>query len=155
MSYDSWKDTLEHIRNVQSKLLKVVEDLTERALEHDKSKLESPEKEIYDKYSPALRTVEYNSKEYKAILKEMKVGIDHHYSVNRHHPQFFPDSINAMNLIDLIEMLVDWKAAGERHTEKPIDIFQSIEINSDDEHFKIDPQLKQILLNTATYLWYE
>ena len=85
----------------------------------------------------------------------MKLGIDHHYSVSRHHPQYFADSIDGMNLIDLIEMLVDWKAAGERHKDKPTDIFRSIEINSDEEHFNISPQLKQILLNTATYLWYE
>jgi len=145
MTYDSTQDTLVHIGNVRSKLLKVISDLADRAFIHDKSKLEEPEKSIYDKYSPALRTVEYNSKEYKAILKEMKVGIDHHYSVSRHHPEFFADGINGMNLLDVIEMIVDWKAAGERHTEKPTDILKSIEINA--ERFHMDEQLKQILLN--------
>lgn len=155
MNYDSWKDTLEHIQNVRLKLYAVVQDILHRAAIHDCSKLDEPEKSVYDKYTPMLRTLEYNSSAYKETLKKMKIGIDHHYSISRHHPQFFADSIDGMNLIDLLEMLVDWKAAGERHVEKPTDIFRSIEINSDDEHFKISPQLKQILLNTATYLWYE
>ena len=42
---------------------------------------------------------------------------------------------------------------GERHVEKPTDIFKSIDINV--ERFKIEPQLAQILKNTASYLWYE
>lgn len=153
--YDSKQETLEHIKNVQGKIMKVITELVSRALHHDSSKLESPEKEYYDQYTQHLRGLEYNSHAYKETLKKMQPGINHHYSVNRHHPQFFADSIDGMNLIDLLEMLCDWKAAGERHTLKPTDILQSIEINSDDEHFKISPQLKQILKNTATYLWYE
>lgn len=153
MTYDSTKDTIEHISNVSSKIIKVVSDLLERAWKHDASKLESPEKEIYDEFTPKLAELEYGTDEYREVLKEMKVGIDHHYSVNRHHPEFFTDQIDGMNLVDLIEMICDWKAAGERHKDKPTDIFKSIEINA--ERFKIEPQLKQILLNTATYLWYE
>jgi len=153
VNYDSWKGTLDHIQNVRLKIYKVVEDLLRRSLLHDMSKLEAPEKEIYDKYTPLLNGMEYGSPVYRETISKMKVGVDHHYTNNRHHPEYFPDGINAMNLVDLIEMLCDWKAAGERHNLKPIDIFQSIEINAG--RFKIDPQLKQILLNTATYLWYD
>ena len=151
--YDSIKDTIEHINNVRSKILKVVADLIERGFRHDASKLESPEKEYYDKYTSALRTLEYGSQAYKDTLKKMQPAIDHHYSVSRHHPEYFADSINGMNLIDLLEMVIDWKAAGERHTLKPTDIFKSIDINA--ERFHIEPQLVQILKNTATYLWFE
>lgn len=153
MTYDSKNDTLEHIRNVQQKIFNVVSYLMDRAFNHDRSKLEEPEKSVYDLYTPNLKTLEYNSKEYKDTLIKMEVGISHYYSVSRHHPEYFADSINGMNLIDLIEMLCDWKAAGERHVDKPTDILKSIEINA--ERFHIDEQLKQILLNTATYLWYE
>ena len=151
--YDSLVDTKMHMLSVLSKILIIVQDLIERASNHDKSKLESPEKEIFDKFTPLLRDLEYGSQEYKNTLKDMQVGIDHHYSVNRHHPEFFVDGINGMNLVDLIEMLCDWKSAEERHTQYPGDILKSIETNS--ERFKIDPQLKQILFNTATYLWYK
>lgn len=151
--YDSTKETVEHISNVRSKILKVVADLIERGFKHDATKLEQPEKEYYDRNTPTLRTLEYNSQAYKDTLKRMQPAIDHHFSVSRHHPEYFADGINGMNLVDLLEMIVDWKAAGERHVEKPTDIFKSIEIGV--EKFGIDPQLKQILLNTATYLWYE
>lgn len=150
--YDSWRDTLDHIQNVRSKISGVIIHLLHRSEVHDLSKLESPEKEYYDKYSPMLRTTEYGSKEYKEFLKEMQVGIDHHYNHNSHHPEYYVDGINGMNLIDLIEMICDWKAAGERHKDKPTDILKSIEMNA--ERFHIDDQLKQILLNTATYLYY-
>lgn len=152
MPYDSWKDTLNHIQNVRLKMHEVITDLLQRAAFHDCSKLEEPEKSVYDKYTLPLRTLEYNSDAYKEVTKKMKVGLDHHYSLSRHHPEFFVDGINGMNLLDIIEMLVDWKAAGERHTAKPIDIFKSIDINA--ERFKMEPQLVQILKNTATYLWY-
>lgn len=151
--YDSKNDTLKHVQNVRSKIMKVVNDLVERAFCHDQSKLEEPEKEYYDKYTQGLRALEYGSNAYKEVIKKMQPGIDYHYAHNRHHPEFFADGINGMSLLDLIEMLCDWKAAGERHVDKPVDILRSIEINA--ERFHIEPQLKQILLNTATYLWYE
>lgn len=150
---DSREENLKHIENVRSKIMKVVMDLIGRAIRHDATKLDEPEKSMYDKYGFLLGTLEYGSDAYKDILKKMKPAIDHHYSSNRHHPEYFADGINGMNLVDLMEMLVDWKAAGERHTKYPGDIFKSIEMNT--ERFHIDPQLKQILLNTATYLWYE
>lgn len=50
-----------------------------------------------------------------------------------------------MNLFDLMEMLVDWKAASERHKEG--NIFKSIEINV--KRFKISEQLHRILYSTA------
>jgi hypothetical protein len=153
MTYDSTRDTLNHIENVRSKLLRVISEFVGRAFKHDASKLLPPEKEAYDLYTPGLRDLEYGSEEYKNVLKKMQPAIEHHYSVSRHHPEFFVDGINGMNLIDMIEMLCDWKAAGERHTTKHVDIFRSIDINV--ERFKIDPQLAQILKNTANYLWYD
>lgn len=151
--YDSWKDTLEHIQNVRLKLFQVVQDILQRSAFHDITKLEEPEKSAYDRHTPSLRTLEYGSDAYKAVLAKMKPAIDHHYSMSRHHPEYFADSVSGMNLIDLLEMICDWKAAGERHKLKPTDIFKSIDINV--ERFQIDPQLAQILKNTATYLWYE
>jgi hypothetical protein len=56
--------------------------------------------------------------------------------------------INGMTLIDLIEMICDWIAAGLRHADG--DIFKSIKINK--ERFDISDQLTQILINTAEFL---
>lgn len=53
-----------------------------------------------------------------------------------------------MDLIDLIEMICDWKASSMRHENG--DIKKSIEINQ--KRFNYDDTLKQILLNTINFL---
>ena len=78
----------------------------------------------------------------------MKVAIDHHYANCRHHPEHFAKGINEMTLVDLIEMLADWKAASERQNNG--NILKSIEMNA--QRFGYDDQLKQILLNTVRML---
>ena len=50
-----------------------------------------------------------------------------------------------MSLWDICEMFCDWKASSER--VRAGNILKSIETNA--ERFKIDNQLKQILINTA------
>lgn len=57
--------------------------------------------------------------------------------------------IEGMTLIDLIEMLCDWKAASERHADG--DVIKSIEINTG--RFQIGDHLRMILLNTAKEFW--
>lgn len=75
----------------------------------------------------------------------MKPALDHHYAHNRHHPEHFPDGIRGMSLLDLVEMLADWKAATERHADG--DLARSIEINQ--ARFGYGDELKVVLRNTA------
>ena len=53
-----------------------------------------------------------------------------------------------MTLVDLVEMLADWKAATERHADG--DMGRSLELQRD--RFKIAPQLMSVLWNTARSL---
>ena len=78
----------------------------------------------------------------------MKVALDHHYATYRHHPEHFREGINDMNLIDIVEMIADWKAASERQHDG--NLLVSIEKNA--KRFNIDDQLKKILVNTAKTL---
>lgn len=142
--YDSRLATHEHIAVVQGMIGKVIIALTQRLLNHDKSKLTSPEVEYFDKYTPRLRGLVYNSPEYHACLAEMQPGLNHHYAVHRHHPQHFPRGIHDMSLIDLLEMLIDWRAATFRHDTG--NIIKSIEENQ--KRFGYGDELKQIFLNT-------
>ena len=141
---DSVFDTVLHIRKVQYYMNMVIWELIERSRTHDQSKLESPEKETFDKYSNLLHDSIYGSDEYKQFLKEMKPALDHHYKNNCHHPEFSKDGINGMTLIDLLEMLVDWVAASKRHATG--DIKKSLEINQ--KRFVYTDELKKIFLNT-------
>lgn len=148
--YDSSKDTLTHIKRVAELLLKCSTELLKRANEHDNSKLQTPEKELFDKYSPLLAGLQYGSDEYKQALLDLKPALDHHYKNNSHHPEHYQNGVNDMNLFDVIEMLVDWKAATERHLTG--NIHKSIEINQ--KRFEISEQLNKILSNTIKYLGY-
>jgi hypothetical protein len=123
--------------------------MNRRGLIHDQTKLESPEKEIFDEYTPKLKNTTYGSEEYSKYLKEMKIALDHHYKNNRHHPEHFNNGIRDMNLIDLIEMFCDWLSATERHDDG--DIFKSIEHNQ--SRFDYSDELKDIFDNTAKFYY--
>jgi len=147
MSASKFK-TMRHIETVRNYLNAVIKELMTRQEQHDQSKLESPEVETFEEYTPKLRGVTYGSDEYRQNMREMKPAIDHHNSVNRHHPEHFKAGIREMTLIDLIEMLCDWKAAGMRHDDG--DIFKSIYKNK--ERFGISDQLESILVATAIWM---
>ena len=199
--YDSTNDTLDHIHRVKALMERVGLDVLGRGVSHDATKLLPPEKPIFDEFTPKLKGCTYGSDEYKGYLKEMSKALEHHYRMNRHHPEHFRlwkcsvcdgvfrdaetrpsdcyegnprfcpkccpvgtimecilepranvEGMGGMNLIDLLEMLADWKAASERPADG--DIKRSLEIN--EKRFNIPKPLMQILWNTVRDLgWYE
>jgi len=177
MKDNSQFKTMRHIETVRNYLNLIIKRLLIRQEEHDQSKMQEPEISTFEKYTPKLRGVTYGSEEYRKYMKEMKPAIDHHNAVNRHHPEHFtkfncngchkdfinmPDTcdicgysqfqkesdISQMNLIDLIEMICDWKAATLRHADG--DIEKSIETNQ--KRFGYSDELKKIFQNTARIL---
>jgi hypothetical protein len=171
---DCIRDTKEHISQVREFMMVVSNRLIERALVHDKSKLESPEVEIFTEYTPKLKYSTYGSDEYKGFLKGMGEALEHHYAHNSHHPEHFKkyvcngcfkeyrempnhcdvcmysqfqveSDITQMNLLDIVEMFCDWKAATMRHVDG--DIMKSIEFNK--KRFKYSDDIEQIFKNTA------
>jgi len=150
---DQRPETKKHIVQVQKLIGGAGTKLMLRAYYHDQSKLETPEREIFDEFTPKLRGTTYGSDEYKGYLKDMKVALDHHYANNRHHPEHFKNAQNGgtweplrqMNLIDIVEMLCDWKAATMRHDDG--DILNSIAFNQ--KRFGYSDELKAIFLNTV------
>jgi len=145
MDYDSFKDTIDHICKVKSLADEMIMTIKVSIDDHDVSKLESPEKELFDKYTPLLSSVTYGSDKYKKYLSEMGKALEHHYQNNRHHPECFENGINGMTLMDLIEMFCDWKAASLRHNDGSFS--KSIEINK--QRFNLSDQLFSIFINTA------
>lgn len=138
-------ETIKHIENVRKYIKLLTDMLVLRGIKHDASKLESPEVEIFTEATPKLAGLTYGSAEYEASLEEIKVALDHHYAANRHHPEHFPNGINDMTLVDIVELLCDWKASSLRHNDG--NLLKSIELNA--ERFGYDEQLKQIFINTA------
>jgi len=141
--YDSKLETLLQIKRLNELLNKAAIELLDRAIVHDKSKLEQPEKDLYDRLTPLLKKVPSNSDKYKDLSKQYKIAIDHHYKNNRHHPEHYKNGVDDMTLFDVIEMAMDWLVdVGD----SPNDIFKLLKENK--EKYNLSEQLGSILENT-------
>ena len=145
-NFDSTIDTREHIQNIRRVFLeKFLPELLQRFAVHDQSKLEEPERSCYDEFIPKIRVAEYGSDEYEEIRSQMqRDGLDHHYQVNRHHPEHFPNGVNGMNLIDFVEYVLDCYAASMR-SKTPFE--KTMKTNMD--KYDIPEMLQNIVFNTV------
>lgn len=141
---DSFRDTIEHRRMVQRLGRVFSRELVRRLRQHDESKLKEPEKSAFDEHTAALAETTYDSEEYHAALEAMRPAIEHHYAENRHHPEHFEEGVAGMNLIDLVEMFLDWAAATIRHDDG--DLVESVRTNKD--RFGLSDDLASILENS-------
>lgn len=99
----------------------IFDELTLRANNHDRSKFSEPELTPY-----IWLTWSYHCKKNNIPFK-FPIGMDqkirdakfHHVANNRHHPEWHLD-LNDMTTVDLIEMVCDWKAAGQEFGEKSL-----------------------------------
>lgn len=141
---DSRIETTKHILRVKDLIREFRELLQQRGIDHDDSKLKEPEKTGFDEFTEKLHGVTYGSPEYKQMLMDLKPILDHHYSNNSHHPEHHENGLDGMDLLDIVEMLMDWKASTERHDDG--DIRKSLDINK--TRFNMSDQLYNILKNT-------
>ena len=139
------EDTQNHICDVRNIIELFQRELRNRAMSHDYSKLSDEEFPVFKEVLDNSKSAKYGTPEYDAVKKKLLPALEHHYKENRHHPEHFIDGIDGMNLVDVLEMLVDWTAATQRH--KDDNIMNSIKINAKKYH--INPQLENILINTV------
>lgn len=143
--------TLKHVHTVRSLIYVMVEELDRRATNHDRSKFEEPEQSVFASTFQELGKTPYGTPEYEDLLRRVKPALDHHYANNRHHPEHWPHGIDDMTLIDLVEMLCDWKAATQRN--KDGNIRKSVEHNA--KRFGMSDQLRKIFENTVREMFQE
>jgi hypothetical protein len=141
-------ETMRHIEQVRRFLTLFVTELLDRAMLHDQSKMATPEAEMFAEFTSKLAASTYGSPEYEGFRAAMGPALAHHYAKNRHHPEHFANGVDDMNLLDLVEMFCDWKAATLRHNDG--NIRKSIETNA--KRFGLSPQLVRILENTADFV---
>lgn len=149
----NWKETKKHVWWVRWYMLHAVAALLKRAYEHDASKFGPKEAPFFASAVRKLAGTPYGTQEYKDLLNSIKPAVKHHQSNNTHHPEYhYPESsawnctlYQAMPLLDQIEMLCDWKAAGRRHNTGSL--MKSIEVNKD--RFKLTDYEVQSLYDTA------
>ena len=110
--------TREHIQHVIDNMNEVTQNLQERAKNHDKSKLEPPEINDYQESAESLVNPEpYGTEAYEQTRQTISPALEHHYRVNSHHPEHYEGGVMDMTLLDMLEMLCDWKAASLRHED--------------------------------------
>lgn len=141
--------TIAHIANVQEKITNFCFLMQGRGLRHDASKFEPEEagplqelQDLIDREGPAA----FGSEEYARRSKILGGMTTHHYARNSHHPEHYPNGIAGMNLMDLVEMFLDWKAASERGQDPAMNLTFLA------RKYSIDPMLLSILQNTAREL---
>lgn len=142
-------ETLLHIQKVNF-INMIVTELLKRGQNHDQSKLDHPEVECFAEWTPKLASCKFGddgeiTDEYKEMLANLKPTLDHHYAKNRHHPEHYPNGVKDMNLVDLLEMICDWKAASLRQNDG--NILKSVEAVT--KRFGISKELAQIIMNTS------
>jgi len=143
--FETMCETYKHKQLVNKLIIEIIGKLQNRGITHDDSKLGDIEVDIFTKYTSKLATCKYGSEEYQQFLKEMKPALDHHYAKNRHHPEHFPNGIKDMDLVDLLEMICDWKTSTLRHNDGNI----LISIDKNQERFGYSQELAQIFKNTV------
>lgn len=122
-------------------LLKFSLQLIWRGIVHDSSKLSFEERLGFIKIIDKLETTTYGSKEYREGLKQIEPSVDKHKKRNSHHPEYYKEGIEGMNMLDLIEMVCDWKAAVKRGKDGNID--RSFEVAR--TRFNMKRELEKIL----------
>jgi hypothetical protein len=145
------EETRKHIAVVKHFLFEIIRELEKRAETHDQSKLESPEAETFEKFTSELRGTTYGTDKYKKLLDQMKPALEHHYANNPHHPEHWQKGVNDMTIVDIVELLCDWKSATLRHDDG--DMLKSIAIN--EKRFGLSPQLVSIFRNTVRALGWD
>jgi len=143
-----YKRTEEHIRRVQINALKLYnyssmfKHLPEQAKRHDESKYKTPEFLPY-----VILTHYYRCKQEGIELKtpahitdHIKKAVFHHLKCNSHHPEFWDNSVKPLNkgersaivnalkmpIIDIAEMVCDWKAMSQELGNSAEDFANSV-----------------------------
>jgi len=125
----------------------VAMELFMRAAVHDNSKFSPEEFDIYERVFPELQKHAFGSEQMKAAYEQLGPALQHHFKVNRHHPEYFEHGINDMDLIDVLEMVCDWCAASAR---SQTGIHKGLLMNK--ERFGIDDRVFSMIENTVTEL---
>lgn len=144
MSLEHTRALLEHKELVAHYLNRITHELALRGIHHDDSKFSDEEYEAYSKLAKECAEVPFGSSEHKSIVRKYRPAVEHHFAANPHHPDYHEAGVAGMTLVDLVEMLCDWKAASQRPGGTPL----KESLPGSIKHFKIEPQLASVLENT-------
>lgn len=141
-------ETILHVSEVNENLETIASELRKRGCAHDRTKFQALEFDAFVSTREKFKKANYGMPEYQECIDAVKPAVDHHHQNNRHHTGFHAKGVNDMNLIDLAEMLADWKAAERRSPDKKLVDTLAYAYNK----YGIGEQLGQVLRNTLIAL---
>lgn len=136
----------DHMLRVQSHMATMLRILMDRMVVHDQSKYSDDELDLITGKTK-LNSTPYGTDEYRQALEGVKASVSEHYRHNSHHPEHYKDGVADMSLFDLLEMLADWKAAGEQNDGS---IEKSFGVN--ESRYHVPSAIMVLLWNTAREL---
>ena len=149
---DYLADVIRHRAEVAGRLEQIISDLRRRGIDHDLTKFQEEEADIFIGTRERFKKADYGSPEYHALDAEARPAVKHHYAHNRHHVGHYPNGWRGMTLMDLLEMLADWRAAARR---SPTLSFKD-SLPRARERGGFDDTAWLLLMNTLEYLgWVE
>lgn len=113
---------IRHRDCLRANIQRLIHELERRSLRHDLSKLSTDEIEGFVRINKAAREHPYGSDEYRASMEREKGPegcITLHFTRNSHHPEYHLQDED-MGFLDLIEMVLDWKAAADTYGKQSL-----------------------------------
>lgn len=144
--------TYKHIARVRKLLGQFAVEMIRRGDRHDDSKFEPIELEPLQRMQDLIDqegNAQFGTAEYERRTAMLGDMITHHRENNSHHPEFYPNGVDGMDLFDLVEMFYDWKAASERGESATMNLAAAC------DKYRISSQTRSILFNTAARLGYK
>jgi len=142
-------DLILHSSEVSENLEVFSSELRKRGLAHDRTKFQSFEFDRFLSGWEDFKKTDYGTEKYNESPDKVTEAREHHHENNRHHVGFYENGVEGMNLIDVLEMLSDWKAAARRSPN--LNLEQTLDKAFDLYGIK-DEQLRKVILNTFKYL---
>ena len=141
-------DTIRHVSEVAENLAEMRHDLEKRGIAHDRSKFEAVEFDAFVETRPAFKKANFGTPEYQKCTEATEEAVNHHYANNRHHTDYHSGGFADMNLLDILEMLADWRAASRRSP----DLSFEESLPRAFERYKIPGNMQKHIVNTLKYL---
>lgn len=136
-------ETKKHIEQVQQCLKDICSKLQLRSYDHDMSRYRRPGSLKFREVYSELKETEGNDEIHLSILEKLRILREKYFKTCRYCPESHDNNVSEMNLVDLLELLSDWKADSS-------DLKKTIIENQ--KKYKYTDELMNVLLNTAKYL---
>lgn len=138
-----YQEVIEHKKKVMDIMYDIANMIMKRGYIHDDSKLQDEFDSWVEYYIPENER-DIESEEYKKSFEALKEVREQHYMKNRHHMEFYNGDIKKINVVDLIEIIVDWIASASSQDKGNL----RVTIEKARERFKFSKDIESIILNT-------